>query len=129
MKVYRGPAEVTPPNFADMQDDNGRYSMAKDDELTEKYYAELEAALRAQGYTGKRTGKLVTFGYADGQAVYMVCEGSRGSMHLIWCEVGDAWDLPAWQTKGLTKKDITERVDAKSLFGAMGGSGHRFQPA
>lgn len=124
MKVYSPPAGITPPSFEDDMDDNGRFSIDKMQQNEEAFFVQLETALRGQGYTGKRTGKLVTFPMADGKAVYMVAEGR--SFALIHCPVGDAWDLPEWQTRGLTKADVIARVDAKRLFGASGPSADRY---
>lgn len=114
MKVFSCPDTVTPPDcmaaFVD-----GRYDMAKDDALNEKFYADLKAELIRMGYNGPLTGGLVYFPQGDGSAIYMVADAPRKTC-LIHCPLGDAWSLPEWQTKGLTKKMIAEMVTAPDIF-------------
>lgn len=115
MKVYAIPSGVKAPDF-DASFVNGRFDIHAYDADVERFFTELEAALRATGYTGKRTGKLWRAPMADGQAVYMVAE-RRSSICLIHCPVGDAWHLPEWQTRGLTRADVVRYVDAPRMFG------------
>lgn len=116
MNVYACPDTVHVPEFEEMLDDTGRYSMEKDDALSEKFYEELKAEIIRMGYTGPLTGGLVYFPQGDGKAIYMVADAPRNTC-LIHCPLGDAWSLPDWQLKGLTKKQIKEMVTTPVLFG------------
>ena len=120
MKVYACPNNVTPPDFMDAFV-NDRYSVEKDDELNNDFFERLKAELIRMGYTGPMTGEVVYFGYADGAAVYMVADAPRNTC-LIHCPIGDAWNLPEWQTKGLTKRDIKERLAANKRLSQVFGS-------
>ena len=115
MKVYAVPDAIKVPEFQDCMV-NGSFDPAKYDTSNDRFFDDLEAELRRMGYTGKRTGKLWRSPMADGYAIYMVAE--KGStMVLIHCPIGDAWCLPEWQTRGLTRAEVIKRVDAPKLFG------------
>lgn len=120
MKVYACPAAVKVPDFMDSMV-NGRFDMEKNDKADEQFFADLRAHLLANGYSGPLTGELVYFGYADGSAVYMVADAPRNTC-LIHCPIGDAWSLPEWQTRGLTKKDIKDRLSADRRLSKMFGA-------
>lgn len=117
MKVYGLPAGINPPDFADALV-NGRYDYKRDDENNEKFFDALKAKLQSMGFTGPLTGKLAYFPIADGKAVYMVAESKKETV-LIHCPIGDAWSLPEWQTRGLTKTEVKKMVTAKPLFGKI----------
>lgn len=87
---------------------NGRYSMEKDDELTEKFFDDLKNKLISMGHTGSLTGEVVRFPVGDGAAVYMVAEGS--TTFLVHCPIGDAWSIPEAHARGLRKSDIRDMI-------------------
>lgn len=68
------------------------------------------------------TGEILYFPIADGSAAYMVAEGSKTI--LIHLPIHDAWSLPDWQLRGLTKTEVKNRVAADKrwakLFGKKG---------
>lgn len=114
MKIYGVPDDVHVPDFSESFV-NGSYDRRKDDEITEKFYAELEAKLRDMGYDKKRTGRIVRFPIADGMAQYMVAEGSKTI--LVHLPLHDAYSIPEAHARGLRVADIRRMVDAKRLFG------------
>lgn len=117
MKTFSCPEAVTPPDFMDAMV-NGRYDMAKDDELNQQFFAALKSHLQTMGYRGPLTGEIVSFPYADGKAVYMVADAPRNTC-LIHCPLGDAWALPEWQTRGLTKKEVQEQIRSHKALAAL----------
>lgn len=119
MKVYRLPEGIEAPDFADAIV-NGRYDYKRDDELTEQFFAKLKTRLQELGYTGPLTGEKVYFPIADGKAVYMVAE-SKKTTALIHCPIGDAWDLPEWQTRGLTKTEVKKMVEGHRRMAELFG--------
>lgn len=114
MKVYSCPDEIKPPEY-----DFTNYDHAKT-EAVEKAHAEaLIAWLRANGYTGKNTGKILRVPYADGSAQYMFADGSKSC--LINLPYGDAWDSP--DVAFLPKKEVLRRIglsDKRAAFFAKG---------
>lgn len=72
MKLYALPAEVPAPKF-DFNDGIDNY-----DAKCEQHRADLKAWLEANGWSGKNTGRTVSFPVADGKAEYMIAQaGSR----------------------------------------------------
>lgn len=120
MKVYSPPTNVKVPDFMEALDENGRYSHEKDEELNAAFFADLKASLIASGYTGPLTGEVLYFPQGDGSAIYMVADAPR-KMALIHCPLGDAWSLPDWQTDGITKKVVLERIESHRRINALFG--------
>jgi hypothetical protein len=80
--------------------------------------------LQENGWDGKYTGKVISFGVADGKARYMIAHRKRrqgAGEQLVLCHLasGDAWEYPdvalysAKKVKELA--DRQERID--KLFG------------
>jgi hypothetical protein len=73
-----------------------------------------EEAVRALGYTGKRTGKLVTDPVADGVATYMVMETPTGTINLMHMDWGDGYES-RWAHRW-TKKDILDMIKRREQW-------------
>jgi hypothetical protein len=106
MKVYATPKDITPPAFEDAMVD-GKYSMEKDDELTQRYFEELRAWLKRNNCTHRKAGLIVRFPVADGCAQYMIMNATS----MIWLPLGDAWQIPDAHARGLR---ISELQGSKS---------------
>lgn len=119
MKVYSCPDTVKVPDFDDAFV-NGRYDYKKDDANNAVFMADLKAELIRAGYTGPLTGEVLYFPYADGKAAYMVADAPRKTC-LIHLPLGDAWSLPEWQTKGLTKAEVKKMIEADQRLAALFG--------
>lgn len=119
MKVYSTP--VPAPEFEESMVD-GRYSHEKDDEVTERYIAQVKTWLTDHGYHHKLTGEVVRFPIADGYAQYMVANATT----LIWLPLGDAWQIPDAHARGLRISDIKAEIDRarkfRELFSAKAAS-------
>lgn len=102
-----------PPDFEDSMVD-GRYDMALDDRLHNEWLDELADWCRNNS-PSDIAGEVVSFGYADGAAQYMVWQSKP--LSLIHLPIHDAWSLPEWQTRGLRTSDIRPMVEGKKLFG------------
>jgi hypothetical protein len=117
MQICKSPLDA--PDFDEAFVD-GRYSMEKDDEVHNKFFADLKAKLIEMGYTGKLTGEIVRFPIADGAAQYMVAEGQKKTI-LIWLEIHDAWNIPDAHARGLNKTDIKNMVTRNERMAALFG--------
>lgn len=112
MKVYSAPVEVKSPNV-----DYTKFNMDDYESENKRYFADLKTALVAMGYTKPLTGELVYYSMGDGSAIYMIAEGR--TTFLVHCDVGDAWSLPEWQTRGLRKADIIKSVNGRKTLAAL----------
>lgn len=112
MKVYDLPAEVPAPEV-----DYREYDFKREGEKQEEHTNRLIDWLKAAGYSGKNTGKIVSFQVADGHASYMLAEGKTSA--LIHLPYGDAYEYR--DVNFLPKKEILRRIEAKgklkSIFG------------
>jgi len=109
MKVYKCP--IPEPNYGD-------YSNWQS--IDKKFYTDLKTYItNILNYKGGLTGKLFMIPWADGHAVYMVGQGANNTKpFLIHCPVGDAWDVPEYMTRGITKADIIRQaVDFNDYVG------------
>ena len=110
MKVYSLPKEVPAPTV-----DYRKYDHEKVAADEEQHKAQLKKWLQDQGYTGKHTGRVVSFGVADGSAQYMIADGPKSFLiHLPYC---DAYQYP--DVRFLPKKEIIRRADANDSFHAL----------
>lgn len=96
MKCFAAPEQITPP----------KSSRAAEG----AYKNQLAEHLRGLGFTGPLTGEIVRFPFADSYAFYMVADAPQ-TMSLVHCPLGDAWDLPGYQTRGLRKTDILAAIN------------------
>lgn len=94
MKVYS--ADITPPSI-----------YTKSFEELNKEFKDYMDALKQYainlGYNGPLTGKIARFGVADGYAIYMYCDGGRGSC-LIKSEYADGYNF--FHIESIKKSDI-----------------------
>lgn len=114
MKVYAVPQAVP---FA--KPDYTNYDFKAEREREERHIADLKAHLIEMGYTGKHTGKIASFGVADGSANYMLADGKGryDSSFLIHLPYGDAYQF---QYIGkLSKKDIIENIESREGLAAL----------
>lgn len=113
-KVFAPPAGIKAPNFADMFDENGRYSREKDDALTAAYLDELRAEAIV---THDIVGEVIRFQIADGYAQYMVW--SVKPLELIHLPLGDAWSIPEAHARGLRLSDVRDMVEREKRIAAL----------
>jgi hypothetical protein len=69
MKLYSIPTEVPAPKF-----DWQNQTIEQYDAECQKHREELKTWLQKNGWSGKNTGRTVTFSVADGQAEYMIAQ-------------------------------------------------------
>ncbi len=62
-------------------------------------------------------GEVIGFPRGDGQALYMVYRTKP--LTLLHIPLGDAWDLPDYQMRGLRVKDVRELVRADRALGEL----------
>jgi hypothetical protein len=110
MKVYKCPTEVPPPT-----PDYTNFDLEKELAEEKEHQTKLKAWLIKNGYTGKNTGKIVSFGVADGHAQYMLAEGKKSL--LIHLPYGDAWQYR--DVEFLPKKEILKRIQAEENLAAL----------
>ena len=88
----------------------------------EKANNEYEAANRKwlldNGYVGPYSGRIVSFGVADGSARYMFADAGRQSF-LIHLEEGDAYHYR--DVSFLPKKEIIKRLEQCEAIGKLFG--------
>lgn len=106
MKVYRIPDEVP---F--IQPDYRTYDLQAELKREESHSALLKKHLKENGYTGKHTGKVVSYQVADGYAKYMLADGNGryGPSFLFHLPYGDGY-----QHRGIEhypKKAIIEQIE------------------
>jgi len=89
------------------------FQVSFDDDWKEKENAYIK---RLRNYCKDRTnsnndlvGELFRIPYADSHALYMVF--NTKPLQLIHVPVGDAWDVPEYQTRGLRLQDIKAQVE------------------
>lgn len=102
MRAYRAPTELPEPGF---------HPFDTYDERSERWLDELRAWVKDRARRmGKRphrlAGKVIRLPWADGYAQYMVASGTE----LIHLPLGDAWDVPAHQIRGLRVADLDDLV-------------------
>jgi hypothetical protein len=107
--VYSSPIPAPAYDWSD-------FNMEAFDKAERDYEAALKAWLAANGYTGKNTGRIVSFGVADGHASYMVAEAGR-KFSLIHMPLGDAYQYP--DVKFLPKAEILRRADRNDKLAAL----------
>lgn len=117
-KVYAPPESVKAPLFSEYERD-GRFSMQAATERDQRYYDELRAWLKANGYTSPMAGKVVGWGHADGCAQYMVM-GLR-PLELIHLPLMDGYRKDAIFERGLTARDIRAHVERSEKLDALLG--------
>jgi hypothetical protein len=70
----------------------------------EREFEKLVKASKKAKDEGKLAGIVIGIGWADGNAYYKVVQEKPLALEHI--PVGDAWDVPDYQLRGLTAKDI-----------------------
>lgn len=111
-KIYSAP-ETAPDLITVLQDEASESSRtdrwAEYERLEKAYIERMQAAARERTPNDPLVGEVVRFQYADGYAQYVVW--STKPLSLIHLDVGDGWDLPEWQTRGLRLADVKARID------------------
>lgn len=103
MKVY-----ATPIAFEHNYQNDTATEVARID----AHKASLRSWLADNGYKGKNSGKIASFGVADGSAQYMLADG-KGSF-LIHLPYWDAYQYRDVQF--LPKKEIVRRLEQQDIF-------------
>lgn len=115
MKVYGCPAEVPAPKV-----DYFHFDIKKVDADENAHKAALKAWLIKAGYTGKDTGKVASFGVADGGAQYLF--GDKGAKSiLIHLPYGDAYQYP--DVRFLPVAEVRRRLNQAEKFAALFAKG------
>ena len=99
--VYRYPDKVGAPPEAVYTD--GRFDYDATVAAEESWCATLAEYCRDFG-NGDLAGKRIALPFADGAAQYMVL--SHKPARLIHLPLGDAWNVPDYQTRGLRISDL-----------------------
>jgi len=108
MKVYACPIPAPTPDYAN-------YDRDKENAAIEAHKLRLTSWLKANGYTGKRTGEIVRFPVADGYAEYMLGDGRKSILvHLPYYDGYQYVDV-----RFLPKAEIIRRIDADKKFTAL----------
>ena len=112
MKVYAAPSHIK------LVPDYSNYNRAAEQQKEDAYKDSIKQWLLDNGYTGKLTGGVASFGVADGYAQYMVGDKGRSGI-LIHLDIGDAYQFP--YVERLTKADIIKSLERdkalKAIFG------------
>lgn len=114
MKVYATPDEVPTPQID--------YSAGpKAWRAQEKAHAtQLADWLRRNGYTGKHTGRIASFGVADGAAQYMIADGPKSCLiHLEYVDAYQYRDVEYLPKAEVVRRSATieEMYAPSKLFG------------
>lgn len=106
MKVYACPAGYEEP-----KPDYRNYDHKKEAAAEVAHQERLKQHLIESGYTGRYTGGIVSFGVADGAALYMLADGNGtyGPSFLIHLAYGDGYSYNGIQH--FPKKDIIARIE------------------
>lgn len=113
MKVYAVPKEV--PKY---EPDYANYDRDVEEWREEQHKDALKAYLRKMGYTGKYTGEVVYFPFADGAAAYMVAHGSTAAKSfLVHLPYGDHWHDP--NVKFVPFTEIIKRIEQSKKLTSM----------
>ena len=105
MKVYS-----TPVPFENKWDDDWQKHEADHQE-------QVKAWLQANGYSGPRTGEVLSFGVGDGCASYMYADAPGAKACLIHLPYGDAYQYP--DVRYLPKKEVLRRLDSQKRVAAL----------
>ena len=111
MKVYALPDELaaTVPNWGM---DKSREQLFAEEEA---HRAGIVEWIKAQGFTGKHTGRVYRTSIADGYAEYMMADG-RGSF-LLHLPYGDGYQ--SRDVQFLPKGEVIKRIDADERMRAL----------
>jgi len=110
MKVYALPKELPAPAV-----DYGNYNREIVARNEGEHQKRLVEWLKKAGFTGKRTGEIVSFQVADGYAQYMLGDGKKSC--LIHLTYGDAYSYRDVQF--LPKAEVLKRIDAGKRISAL----------
>lgn len=106
MKVYALPDDLPVPESNFNSDWEAR---------EEAHRASVRAWLKANGYTGAHSGKVLRIPYADGYAEYMLADGSKSFLfHLPY---GDGYD--SRDVGFLPKKEVLARIEQQERMDAL----------
>ena len=108
MKVFSCPDEIKPPqvDFANFN----REKMLADEEAHQQA---IKAHMVKMGYTGPKTGEVVSFAVADGSAQYMFADAGAKSV-LIHLPYGDAYSYR--DVKFIPRTEILKRIEQQAEF-------------
>lgn len=99
--VYAHPTALDPvPTYVST---DGRYNHKATQEAEDAWIARLAKWCQAR-YKGDLVGKVIYIPFADGAAQYMIM--SHKPVRLIHLPLGDAWNVPDYQTRGLRISDL-----------------------
>lgn len=108
MKVYALPESLPVPAF-DFNDIGGWQKRE------EAHRESVRQWLKANGYTGKNSGRILRLPFADGYAEYMMAEGSQSFLfHLPY---GDGYD--SREVNFLPKKEVLARIEQQEKLDAL----------
>jgi hypothetical protein len=117
MKVYSCPADVPAPPI-----DYENHDIKAMEKAEAAHRDAIRAWITQQGYTGKNSGKIISFAVGDGCAEYMLAEGrTSGLIHLPY---GDAYEsrLAHLMTKSQVIAEIKSEQRMNELFNHNKGS-------
>ena len=117
-EVYTTPKGFrSPPEYADFRMDKSldhdAFRKAEDEWLKEL----AEWCLTNTDSRSDLIGQIVSFPRGDGSAQYMVFRTKP--LTLLHIPLGDAWDLPDYQMRGLRVKDVRELVRTDRALGDL----------
>lgn len=106
-KVFDAPTNVVKwPDFDEFIIDNA-YDFDAHVAAEDAAIEQVVQFARSQAQ-GELVGEIVRFPCADGYAIYVVA--SEKPLTLLWCEVGDAWEIDPAYMRGLRISDIRANV-------------------
>jgi hypothetical protein len=111
MKVYTAPEEIPAPEI-----DFRNFDLKRMEAQESEHRAKLKEWLVSKGYTGERTGEVLSEPHADGHAQYMLGHAGRKSM-LVHLPYGDAWHSP--NVEHLPLKEVIARLDRSKALTAL----------
>jgi len=98
-----------PPDLDDFRKESGGYDVNALLEAEAKWAEELAEWCRANTDSkSELIGEVIRFPRGDGYAQYMVFRTKP--LSLLHLPLGDAWDLPDYQLRGLRVKDVRDIV-------------------
>lgn len=112
-KVWAPPEHIKVPEFNESMVD-GKFDPKKDEENVARFTSELREWCTSHA-KGDLVGKVVSWGVADGRAVYMVYR-QNPRLELIHLPIHDAYQLPEEQIRGMRVSDIRKRVQADQVW-------------
>jgi hypothetical protein len=114
LTAYAPPDEIPVPEL--FSDETGYFVPGGGyDRASDEYIRRLREYVKGISHH-KLAGRCFRLPWADGYAQYMIVDGRR----CICLPLGDAWNVPDHQLRGLTVKELTAMTSAPLLFGEKG---------